>query len=72
MMADNKKGLYDKYIVTKANGQPTDPKADYFVLRLDRDKHALRALEEYIYAISYDNKRLADELWKKLEYYKNK
>lgn len=28
-------GLYGRYIVTKADGTPTDPRAVYFVLRLD-------------------------------------
>lgn len=33
--------LYDKYIVTKADGSPMEPEAKYFVLRYDNDPHAL-------------------------------
>ena len=32
---DNPNGLHQRYIVTKADGEPTDPMATYFVLRLD-------------------------------------
>ncbi|TET43712.1 MAG: hypothetical protein E3J66_01560 [Dehalococcoidia bacterium] len=41
------KGLYGKYIITKANGEPTDTNAQYFVLRLDTDKHARVAIDAY-------------------------
>lgn len=43
--ADTHRGRYRKYRVTKADGSPTDPNADYFVLRLDEDNpwgHACR------------------------------
>jgi hypothetical protein len=33
------KGLLKKYRITKANGRPADPRAEYFVLRLDYAKH---------------------------------
>ena len=29
-------GLYNRYVVTKANGNPVDPNAKYFVLRVDK------------------------------------
>ena len=32
---DNPTGLHRRYVVTKADGEPTDPMATYFVLRLD-------------------------------------
>jgi hypothetical protein len=32
---DNPKGLHQRYIVRKANGDPVDHLATYFVLRLD-------------------------------------
>ena len=35
--------LYEKYVVTKADGQPIDPEAVYFVLRVDNDDDALFA-----------------------------
>lgn len=34
-ISENPKGLHQRYIVAKSNGQPIDPKAEYFVLRLD-------------------------------------
>lgn len=37
------KKLYGKYDIKKANGQPIDPKAEYFVLRIDGDHPAARA-----------------------------
>lgn len=45
IIADTHRGFYRKYHITKADGSPTDPKADYFVLRLDEDNpwgHACR------------------------------
>lgn len=44
-----KSGLYGKYIIQKADGSPVDPKADYFILRLDTDPIARRAALEYSY-----------------------
>lgn len=44
----NADSLYYKYLVTKADGSPVDPKADYFVLRLDTDPAA--RLAAYCYA----------------------
>ena len=32
---DNPHGLHHRYVITKANGEPVDPRAEYFVLRLD-------------------------------------
>jgi hypothetical protein len=32
---ENPNGLHQRYTVAKANGEPTDPRAVYFVLRLD-------------------------------------
>jgi len=40
-------GLYGKYKIEKTDGSPIDPKALYFVLRLDTDKSARRALRAY-------------------------
>lgn len=40
-LQDNPGGLHQRYIVTKANGEPVDPDAVYFVLRIDRGgRHA--------------------------------
>lgn len=32
---ENPKGLHAKYVISKTNGMPVDPEAEYFVLRLD-------------------------------------
>ena len=32
---ENPNGLHRRYIVSKANGEPVDENAEYFVLRLD-------------------------------------
>jgi hypothetical protein len=34
---NRKRGVYTKYNITKADGSPVDPGADYFVLRLDQN-----------------------------------
>ncbi len=62
-MSNYKRGGYEKkYIVKKTNGHPIDPKADYFVLRLDTDPHALKALETYYWSVRNDNRQLAEDL----------
>lgn len=33
--AENPGGLHQRYVVTRADGTPPDPRARYFVLRLD-------------------------------------
>lgn len=57
-------GLDNKYTVTKTNGDPVDPNAVYFVLRLDKDPHALNAIETYMKSVAKDNKVLAEDLSK--------
>jgi hypothetical protein len=39
--------LYGKYNVTKTDGSPVDPNAQYFVLRIDTDEAARQALDTY-------------------------
>jgi hypothetical protein len=69
-MENYKKGGYEKrFIVQKANGEPTDPNADYFVLRLDKDPHALEALYTYALSIIGDNKQFSSDLMKIYRYY---
>ena len=43
-------GLYNKYTITKTDGTPVDPNAQYFVLRIDTDPAARVALIHYAYA----------------------
>lgn len=55
-------GLYGKYTVGKADGSPTDPDAQYFVLRLDTDPAARTAIRAY--AGCCPNTELARDLFK--------
>lgn len=60
-------GLYPKFIVTKSNGVPID---DFlFVLRPERDIHAVRALESYVASLEAEQpgSKLAVELREKLQ-----
>jgi len=67
-MSSYKEGGYDsKYIIAKKNGNAIDPKADYFVLRLDEDPHALVALFAYAKSVSRVNKKLAEDLLDKIK-----
>ncbi len=56
------KGLYGKYVITKADGSPTAPEADYFVLRLDTDPAARHAARTYARNIQSKNPTLAKDL----------
>ena len=59
--------LHDKYVVTKVDGSPTDPDAEYFVLRIDRDPFARLATRKYAALIRSVNPDLADDLESWLE-----
>lgn len=64
------RGLYGKYEIRKTNGEELDPKAVYFVLRIDTDPYARVALRTYIETCRAENPELAedlDELMLKLE-----
>jgi hypothetical protein len=63
------KGLYHKYVVSKRDGSPVDPKADYFVLRLDTDRAARRSAEFYAAYVSEDNPQIARDLRERCERY---
>jgi len=52
--------LFGKYNVTKASGEPTDPNAQYFVLRIDTDPAAMMALG--FYASLHPDHTFRDEL----------
>ena len=69
-MADYSRGLYDKFIVTRTDGQ-SDPGekhdgCDYFVLDLTHDVHALPALIAYEMSCRQDYPKLADDLAEKI------
>ena len=65
-------GLEKKYIIAKTSGNPVDPKADYFVLRLDADPNAIKAILAYAVSVMEQNPQLAFDLFKKAEHYLNK
>lgn len=67
-----KEGLYKKYIISKPNDGWVDPKAEYFVFRLDdncKDKVHLNACRQamgtYWKNIKEDKPQLANDIFKK-------
>lgn len=54
--------LYKKYVVTKADGTPVDPEAQYLVLRLDTDGCARVAAIFYATCIREEQPGFAFEL----------
>ena len=67
----SKRGLYGKYIISKADGSEVDPKAKYFVLRADTDKHARKALLAYAESVREDNPTLAKDIVLEYKLYEN-
>jgi hypothetical protein len=68
-IADNNepiKGLYGKYIIEKQDGTPIEDGAKYFVLRYDKDTHAVEALKAYCASISKQNPLLANDIYNDL------
>lgn len=62
-MSNYKEGGYEKkYIITKSNGEPTNPNADYFILRLDKDPCARIALLAYANSVRNYNREFAEDL----------
>lgn len=60
-LTDNsKRGVYGKYVLEKADGSPVDPSATYFVLRLDSDPAARKAMR--VYAEHCGNENLAYDI----------
>ncbi len=76
---ENPHGLHQKYEITKANGDPVDPLATYFVLRIDNNgddpfhaeccRAAAREYCESIFRERLDHplRRVADDLWELLD-----
>jgi hypothetical protein len=56
------KGFYQKYKIEKVNGTPIDSGAEYFVLRIDKDPHALKALYTYGVSVYSENEKLSSDL----------
>lgn len=59
-------GLESKYEVLR-HGQPI---ADCFVLRYDRDPHALVALAAYAASVRAENEVLSDDLWRMVKVFR--
>lgn len=66
---ENPNGLHIRYNITKADGTPVDPNAEYFVLRLDyggKDENHIRAcrvaINAYSLAIQTHIPKLADDI----------
>lgn len=55
-------GIFDKYKVEKRDGTPIDPKARYFVLRVDTDRHARAALMMYAESCQDENPQLFQDI----------
>ena len=69
---ENPKGLHQKYIVSKANGKPVDPRAEYFVMRLDEHgsdpKHiqaCRKAVLKYAFEIREHLPQLSNDLFER-------
>jgi formylglycine-generating enzyme required for sulfatase activity len=61
-------GLYNKFTVTRTDGDPTGKHAndEYFVLNLTTDKHAIPALAAYAESCAEEYPQLADDLRAKI------
>jgi len=57
-----KKGLFGKYLLEKADGGEISEDAVYFILRIDTDVHAKRALFTYAKSVQKENPVLARDL----------
>ena len=64
MKTDKERGLYQKYIVIRADGDPKGihEEDSYFVLNLETDKFAIHALKAYILACREEYPLLAKDL----------
>lgn len=65
------KGLYQKYSISRTDGSPMDPNSDYFVLRVDKDSHARKALRVYAENIKDENPILSRDIFKMLRTYED-
>lgn len=75
---DNPHGLHKRYDVAKTNGEPIDPRAVYFVLRLDgfgRDPGHIAACRAAARAYANEAppwmKQMADELNQLLDHFES-
>lgn len=61
-MDDKERGLYEKYTVTRTDGNPKHDGCKYFVLDLIHDEYALPAIAAYAMACRKIRPQLAAEL----------
>mgnify|MGYP001591337887 CR=1 FL=1 len=54
--------LHQKYSGVKTDGSRVDPRAQYFVLRIDTDLAAQVAMLAYADAIEGENRKFADQI----------
>lgn len=62
---ENPEGLHQRYIISKANGEPVDERAEYFVLRLDSfgdDPHHIEACKKAIITYAYEIEKFLPKL----------
>ena len=59
-----RQGIYGKYIITRSDGRAIDPEACMFVLRLDTDPAARRAMTQYARSCRKVNEDLANDIEK--------
>ena len=63
---EQKRGLFNKYYLEKADGSAIDPNARYFILRYDKDLHARKALDAYANSVLSENPKFAMDLQRAL------
>ena len=71
-MAGYEHGGYtgNKYIISKTNGHRIDPNAEYLVIRLDGDPHALIGAEAYANSVKKVNPEFAEGILERVDYYR--
>ena len=59
---ENPKGLHQRYIVSKTDGEPVDADAEYFVLRLDEGGNDIKHIKACRKAIRTYAKKIKNHL----------
>ena len=76
MKSDKERGLYQKYITGRVDGQDRPgkkhAKCKLFVLDIDHDEHAIPALKAYIESCRKDYSLLAQDLEEKIKEKENR
>ncbi len=65
----SEKGLYNKYIVTKASGKAIPPEAQFIVLRIDSGQYVDACREgakQFGVKVYQDNPTLAMDIWNRI------